>query len=299
MPENLKTIRRRIRSVRTTKQITRAMEMVSAAKLRRAHQILDALRPYSRTLQEILAHLSESQEAQAHPLFGRGEREGPPLLVVLTSDRGLCGSFNANLLRTADRWIRARQGAPVELYCAGRKGHDFFRRAKANIIGHLTDLGGKVDQAKAATLAEDVIQRYLDRRNGSIHVVYARFVSNVVNRPMVEKLLPIDPEALLKKPAREILPLGRFHVEKSYLLEPSPAQVFSALVPRYLRSRILIHFAETFTSEHAARMIAMNNATSNSEELINTLTLRLNKLRQAAITKEMLEIVGGAEALKG
>ncbi len=297
MPENLKTIRRRVRSVRTTKQITRAMEMVSAAKLRRALQVLNALRPYSRTLQEILAHLSESEQALAHPLFGRGERKEPPLLVVLSSDRGLCGSFNSNLLRAADHWTRARQGQPVELYCIGRKGLDHFRRAKATIIGHLTDLGGKVDQAKATRLADELIQRFLGGRNGSIHVVSARFISNVVNRPAVEKLLPIDPEALLKKPTGEFPAVGRFQIKKSYLLEPSSADVFTALVPKYLRSRILIQLAETFTSEHSARMMAMNNATSNSEELIDTLTLRLNKLRQAAITREIIEVVSGAQAL--
>jgi len=297
MPENLKTLRRRVRSIRTTKQITRAMEMVSAAKLRRTSHVLSRTRPYAGTLQEMLAHLAESEEAASHPMFQR-KPAGRGLLVVITSDRGLCGSFNANLLRTAERWIRQQDDRKVDLYCVGRKGLDHFRRAKASIVGHLTDLGGRLDPERAIQFTAELIQLYKEKDYSSVHVVYAKYISNVLNRPTAEMFLPIDPEALTGT-GKAAEGAGRYHEAKSYLLEPSPAAVFKALVPKYLNSKIMILLAETFTSEHAARMMAMNNATSNSEELINTLTLRLNKLRQAAITKEMLEIVGGAEAQKG
>ncbi len=298
MPENLKTLRRRVRSIRTTKQITRAMEMVSAAKLRRTSQILNAARPYARTLQEMLGHLAESEEAASHPLFVTANPAAPALLVVITSDRGLCGSFNANLVRRADAWIREHE-QNAEVYCVGRKGLDHFRRQNATIAGRITDLSGRVDTEAAARLTHELTELFLQGRYSSVYFLYAKYISNVANRPMIEKFLPIEPEGPEQAAGRKESHEGPYFSQVSYIMEPDPPSVFAALVPKYLNSRILILLAETFTSEHAARMMAMNNATSNSEELIDTLTLRLNKLRQNAITKEMLEIVGGAEALGG
>lgn len=298
MPENQKTLRRRIRSVRTTQQITRAMEMVSAAKLRRASHTLASARPYAAKLQQLLEHLSNTAEADQHPLFAVPRADAPDLLVVFCSDRGLCGSYNANLLRIAESWIRTREGHPVDVYCVGRKAADHFRRIQAPVVGQRTDLGGRVEMAEAKALAEDLSGRFLSHPYRSVHLVFARFVSNVVNRPVVETFLPLSAAGpVVGTSARAVFTesIG----SRVYYLEPSPREVFTALLPHYLQARIHIVLAESFTSEHSARMMAMNNATNNCEELGTYLTLKMNKARQAAITKEMLEIVSGAEALKG
>jgi len=318
MPENLKSLRRRIRSVRTTKQVTRAMEMVSAAKLRRAQSILQSARPYAGKMREILHHLAETPEASTHPLFSERPEGDPALIVLFTSDRGLCGSFNANLIHCAEEWVdshRARGGASPDLICVGRKGADAMRRAGASILRAITDLSGRVDASVARSLAAELADLFLQRPYSSVQLVYADFISNVQNRPAIEQFLPVrissaDPigpgrKSLAETSAAPTLPASFAghpvfaEAPPSYLLEPTPSALFSQIVPQYLYSRIFIVMAEAMTSEHSARMMAMNNATSNCEELLNSLTLRMNKARQSAITKEMLEIVSGAEALKG
>lgn len=301
MPENLKTLRRRIRSLQTTQQITRAMEMVSAAKLRRASHTLTSARPYAAKLQQILEQLSDSDDAARHPLFTAPRDNSPDLLVVFCSDRGLCGSYNANLLRVAESWMRTREDHSVDVYCVGRKAADHFRRIRASVVGQLTDLGGRVEMATAGTLARELAGLFFKTPYRSVHLVFSRFISNIMNRPVVEPFLPLSASKATGHAAggsaRAAFP--DITIPRVYYLEPSPREVFTALLPHYLQARIHIVFAESFTSEHSARMMAMSNASSNCEELGAYLRLKMNKARQAAITKEMLEIVSGAEALKG
>ncbi|MCE5230957.1 ATP synthase F1 subunit gamma [bacterium] len=292
--ESLKTLRRRVRTVRNIKQITRAMEMVSAAKLRRAQATLLAARPYARKLQDLLARVAASSTVAGNPLFH--ERPGKRrVLVVFTSDRGLAGSFNVNIARTAEEQMRSEPDAQWRLICIGRRGRDYFTRRGYDVIDSVVGLGGQADSQQATRLADRLREMFLAGEADTIDLLYARFISTVVNRPMVVQFLPMTPEALQIGKKKE--PAIAAH-ETEYIIEPSPQAVFDQLLPRYLSSRVYITMAEQATSEHSARMVSMNNATKNCTELGDQLTLKLNKARQGAITKELLDIVGGAEALQ-
>ncbi|MEN6627154.1 MAG: ATP synthase F1 subunit gamma [Candidatus Sumerlaeia bacterium] len=292
--ESLKTLRRRVRTVRNIKQITRAMEMVSAAKLRRAQSTLLAARPYARKLQELLAHVAASSATGANPLFQ--ERAGKRrVLVIFTSDRGLAGSFNVNLAREAEDLMRSDPEARWRLVCIGRRGRDHFAHRGHDIIDSIIGLGGQANSDEATRLADRLRQMFLAGEADRIDLLYARFVSTVVNRPSTVQFLPMTPEALQPAKKRKE-PEEKKHID--YIIEPSPQAVFDQLLPRYLSSRVYITMAEQATSEHSARMISMNNASKNCTELGDQLTLKLNKARQGAITKELLDIVGGAEALQ-
>lgn len=289
--ESLKTLRRRVRTVRNIKQITRAMEMVSAAKLRRAQTTLLAARPYARKLQELLANVAAGSSLAANPLFR--ERAGRRrILVVFTADRGLAGSFNVNLARAAEEFMESDPAAQWRLLCVGRRGRDHFAHRGAEIVETVTGLGGQADSAQATRLAARLRELFLVGEVDTIHLLYARFVSTVVNHPLAVQFLPMTPDALQAEGA----PAAGAPVD--YIVEPSPQAVFDQLLPRYLSSRIYITMAEQAASEHSARMVAMNNATKNCTDLGDQLTLKLNKARQGSITKELLDIVGGAEALQ-
>ncbi|MFH0792435.1 MAG: ATP synthase F1 subunit gamma [bacterium] len=294
MAESLKVLRRRVRSVRNTRQITRAMEMVAAAKLRRAQQILSAGRPYARKLQELLGHLAEGQSTAGNPLFEQREAKNI-LLVLFTSDRGLCGAFNNHLIRLAEEFLKSYSPDKVRLICVGKKGYDYFKKRRWEIVDQITNLGGSLKAEESNALAEKLREVFLSRRADEIHILYNSFISTVRYRPVRELFLPLRPEALLGQKQTQV------EVKKEtldYIFEPSPRRVFDLLLPRYLNSKIYITFAEEFAAEHSARMIAMNSATNNCEELMDQLTLRLNKARQSSITRELLDIVGGAEALR-
>ncbi len=293
MPETLKALRRRVRSIASTKQITRAMEMVSAAKLRRAQAVLMAGRPYARKLQELLAYLAESEATAGHPLFAERDPRRS-LMVVFTADRGLCGAFNANLIRLVEQELSRPGETTWELYCVGRKGADYFRRRRWPIARVWQGLSGRPDVAVADAIMGDLVERFLTGQADAIWLYYQTFVTMAVFRPRMEKFLNLEAAALrgAAQPGA-----SQERAAREYLLEPSASAVFDALLPRYLSSKIYITMAEVFTSEHSARMIAMNNATKNCEELVDTLTLRLNKARQAQITRELIDIVGGAEAV--
>jgi len=294
MVESLKTLRRRLRSVKNIGKITRAMEMVAASKLRRTQQVLLAGRPYCAKLQELLAHLASGSQLSEHPLFR--EREGRrKVLVVFTADRGLSGSFNANIIKNAEQILRAEPEAQWQLVCVGRKGRDYFARRQWPILESLVGLGGTPDLAQARRLAALLLDLYTSDRADSIWLLYSAFVSMVVYRPTLARYLPLSAESLGFKPGAES---AHDHHAVDYLFDPSADEVFDQLLPRFLSSRLYITLAEVTTSEHSARMIAMNNATKNCTDMADNLTLRLNKARQATITKELLEIVGGAEALK-
>jgi F-type H+-transporting ATPase subunit gamma len=289
MAENVKALRRRLRSIRNTKQITRAMEMVSAAKLRRAQDLLLAGRPYARKLQELLGRLAGSEDA-TDPLFEIRDVRRRALLL-LTADRGLAGSFNAQIIKRAEAYLV--QHPETQLYCVGRKGYEYFRSRRWKIMAAVTDLAGKVSADRASAIADALMEMFLSHEVDEVVLMYNAFVSTMVYRPTAEKLLPLDPDALLAGNA----PAAGSGLD--YIMEPDSGQVLASLLPRYVRSKVYISLAETFTAEHSARMIAMSGATKNCEDLISSVGLRMNKARQAAITKEILEIVGGAEALKG
>lgn len=292
MAENVKSLRRRLRSIKNTKQITRAMEMVSAAKLRRAQDLLLAGRPYAAKLQELLGRLAGSATA-SHPFFERRDVRRR-VLVLVTADRGLAGSFNAQLIKRAEQILR-ESAEPIELVCIGKKGFDYFKSREWNIIFSITDFAGKLTHERTNAVADDLTELFLSGQADEISILYNSFVSTLIYRPTVEKILPLDPEALLSNAVEGAEAGGG----GDYLLEPSTDDVFNSLLPRFINSKVYIIMAETFTAEHSARMVAMSAATKNCSELIDKVSLQMNKARQAAITTEILEIVGGAEALKG
>ena len=290
MAENVKSLRRRLRSIKNTKQITRAMEMVSAAKLRRAQEMLMAARPFAAKLQEVLGRLAGSGSVTHPYLEQRAVKRRT--LVLVTADRGLAGSFNAQLIKKAEQTLRA-SADPIDLVCIGKKGFDYFKSRPYPIVFSVTDLAGKLSSERTNDIAERVAGLFTSGATDEILVLFNTFISMLVFRPTLEKLLPLDPASLLSNaPA-----VGGTTTE--YLLEPDPQAVLSSLMPRYIKSKLYIVLAETFAAEHSARMVAMSSATKNCEELIESVSLAMNKARQAAITKEILEIVGGAEALKG
>ena len=290
MAENVKALRRRLRSIRNTMQITRAMEMVSAAKLRRAQDTLISGRPYAAKMQELLGRLARGTETN-QGLFELRE-VNRILLVVITADRGLAGSFNSQVIKRTEEFLRTAS-VPVELACVGKKGFDYFKNRTSTVRFSITDMGGRVTTESSRSLAEQLSRLFLDREFDRVVLLYNTFVSTLAYQTVVQQLLPLDAEALLGPQARSE------GVKLDFILEPSPEAVFASLLPRFVQSKVHISLAEAFTAEHSARMVAMTGATKNCDELTHTVSLRMNKARQSAITKEILEIVGGAEALKG
>ncbi|MCB2154678.1 ATP synthase F1 subunit gamma [bacterium] len=290
MAKGIKELRRRIRSIKSTRKITRAMEMVAAAKLRRTQGVMEAARPFARKLQLLLGRLALSPLAGENELFeNRQDSELPTLVVLFTSDRGLCGSFNANLIKTAEVYLRTHPDALM--VCVGKKGRDYFRRRlNERLVDSVVDLGGRVEGSTTDDLGNLLLKLWQDRRVSEIKLIAPHFISTASNKPEITQYLPLQPEAFGLSEEEASHPIN-------YILEPSPKRVFEALLPQYLRSKIYLTLAETFTSEHSARMLAMNNATKNSDELVGKLSLQMNKARQAAITTEITEIVSGAEAL--
>lgn len=296
MAESTKVLRRRVKSIKSTKQITRAMEMVSAAKLRRAQEALLAARPYAAKLQELLAQLAGSASVESHPLFQERE-SGPQIMVVFTSDRGLCGSFNSNIVRLVERQLKSSPGIDWQLYCIGKNGYEYFKSRKWPILARKVDLGGRPDNELARSISAELLGRFESGEAAAVHLAYPMFVTLALNRPVIQKFLHLSPEDLAVKPAKGAPVEEEKKTEVDYILEPSPERVFDALLPRYLTSRIFITLAEVFTSEHSARMLAMNNATKACDDLSESLTLKMNKARQSQITRELIEIISGAQAV--
>jgi len=291
MPESLKVLRRRVRTVRNTKQITRAMEMVSASKLRRAQASLFVARPYIRNMEILLARLAPEADAAGHPLFVQ-RRVKRSTLVVFTADRGLCGSYNATIIRIAESHLRDLPRGRMDLICVGRRGHQYFSKRAWPIVGRFTDMGGVLNLEQSRSLSDYLRDRFLYGETDEIYLLYTSFVSTSVHKVVFEKFLDLDESALAAKvPADDRAPI-------EYIFEPSRERVFEKLVPAYLEAKVFITLAESFTSEHASRMLAMNSASNNCDEMRDTLTLRLNKARQGTITGDLLDIVGGAEALQ-
>jgi F-type H+-transporting ATPase subunit gamma len=285
----LRDIRRRIRSVESTQKITRAMKLVAAAKLRRAQERVLAARPYAGKMAELLGNLvaGAAGEGAAHPLLV--EREGPRRqIVVITADRGLAGAFNSNVVRRALEFIRQSNVAEVTLVVVGRKGRDFFRRRGQAIKHEMLGFWDRLAYDHASELADYLMRQYLDGEVDEVHLLYNEFRSVAVQRPVREQLLPI--------PRAEAGAEGAAAVD--YIYEPAPAAILNDLLPRHVRTQVFRALMESLAGEYGARMTAMEAATKNAKEMIGVLTIQYNKARQEKITKELLDIVGGAEALK-
>jgi F-type H+-transporting ATPase subunit gamma len=282
--------------VRSIKQITRAMEMVAAAKLRRSQRTLRAGRPYADKLQELLTHLGAGSDLGEHPLFQ--PREGRrKIMVLFSADRGLCGSFNTNLIKMAEETLKAEPQTQWELVTVGRRGRDYFQKRGWTIVEEVTTLKGQPDSAEARRLAGSLLERYETNQCDSIELLYPAFISTVLSRPIRAPYLPLGAETVAAADPAPGESAAEMNLE--YIFDPSSDHVFNSLLPRYLSSKLYITMAEAATAEHSARMVAMNNATRNCTDLGDELTLKLNQARQATITTELLDIVGGAEAVTG
>jgi F-type H+-transporting ATPase subunit gamma len=276
-------IRRRIGAVRNIKQITRAMQFVAASKLKRAQDATLSSRPYSEKLDEVIADLAAVLDAETHPLLARRD-EGKRLFVVVTTDRGLAGPLNTNTVRFALKEILEHPG-DVAVVTVGRKGRDALRRARVPIVAHFAGFGDRPSFADVTPLTRLISDDFLAGTYARIDLVYPRFVSTLVQRPDLDQLLPIRPSA-----DTHGIPGNQF------IFEPNPASVLRQLLPRYVATRVYQAILETTASEMSSKMVAMKNATENAEELIEDLTLSYNKVRQANITREMIEIASGAQA---
>jgi F-type H+-transporting ATPase subunit gamma len=278
---------RRIRSVKGTQQITKAMKMVAAAKLRRAQQRISQARPYADTLARVLASLAERTE-HSHELLER--REGTRAwLVVVTSDKGLCGSFNANLLRRAEKELRSDRWEQAEVVAIGRKGSDFFRHRTWNLAHEERETMAAVSAEDGERLAEMFIQAFTSGQVDEVWLVYNSFLSLIRQEICFQRLLPIETPEVAEGPGE---------VQVDYLYEPEPELLLAELLPRHVATQVRRALYDSAAAEQAARMTAMDAATKNANEMIDSLTLLYNRTRQAAITKELLEIVAGAEALE-
>ena len=281
---NLKDIRDRIKSVKSIQKVTKAMKMVAAAKMRRAQENMEKARPYNHRLVEIIQHLLPSVERSMLPLLEVREVKRIAYVVV-TSDRGLAGSFNSSILRKAHNDIDEFGKQNVDIFCIGKKAKDYFKSRKYNIIESYSDFWSDLNFNQSMKIGSTIINHFLDLSVDEIRVTYNEFVNVATQATVSEKLLPIE------------LNDGELS-HTDFLYEPSKNRIVKSLIPRYLNAQVWKYLLESYASEQAARMVAMENATTNSEDMIKNLTLEFNKARQAAITTEMLEIVSGAEALK-
>src|SRR5262250_3053658 len=282
---SLLDIRRRIRSVKNTQQLTKAMKTVSAAKLRRAQDRVFSARPYAEQLKRVLGNLSAPIENVTHPLL-EVRPEEQILLLVVTADRGLCGAFNANIVRAAASFIREHAAQRVTLATAGRKGRDFFRRRGIPIRAEFVNIFSKLDYGHARDISETVIQLCSQAEINAVYIVYNEFKSVIQQRIVVEKVLPLSRVDL--QPAAAQL---------DYIFEQPPQEILNRLLPRYVEVQIYRALLESAAAEHGARMASMDTASRNAGEMIDILTLNMNRIRQAAITKEIIEVVSGAGAL--
>ncbi|HEX8136430.1 MAG TPA: ATP synthase F1 subunit gamma [Pyrinomonadaceae bacterium] len=296
---NLLDIRRRIKSIKNTQQITKAMKMVSAAKLKRAQDRVTTARPFANKMLEVLSELaSHTDEDFHHPLLdARGDERY--LVVLITADKGLCGAFNTNLTKAAQAFMRENADKTVEMLPVGRKGRDFFRRRGTTFVEEYIGMTGKgrVEYGEAVELARSVIRRFTeDTELDKVFIIYNEFKSVLQQRVIVEQLLPVarTPEPSVQADA---LDPTRPVIFTEYIYEQPPEEIFSRLLPRLIETQIFRALLESVASEHGARMTAMDSASKNAGELIGTLTLNMNRIRQAAITNEIIEVVSGAASV--
>jgi len=286
---SLRDIRKRIASVKNTQKITNAMKMVSAAKLRRAEEAIKAARPFADKMREMLVmSLAARIHPGVHPMLEVRPVKNV-LLIEITADRGLCGAFNTNMNRRSEAFIRGmkEKDIQVDLINVGRKGNDYFRRRAVKIVERFTNVMNKVNYQLAGDVVAVATEKFLAGEYDEVYVLYNSFRTAVTQVPTLRKLLPVTPESDEAKRRRE------------YLYEPSEEELLEAILPRYVQVQVFTGLLDSVASEHGARMSAMEAATTNAEEMIYKLTLKHNRLRQETITRELMEIVGGAEALKG
>ncbi|HEX7216578.1 MAG TPA: ATP synthase F1 subunit gamma [Methylomirabilota bacterium] len=284
----LRDIRRRIRSVESTQKITRAMKLVAAAKLRRAQDRILAARPYAVKMAELLSSLVRRAEGEAHPLLVRR----PPTrkrLVIITADKGLCGAFNSNILRASLAFLREQGDTSITLVVVGKKARDFYRRRPYQIKSEMLGFFDRLAYSHAQELAGGLMQEYLADEVDEVHLLHNEFRSVAVQRVKREQLLPIEPEDAGEGPGEAV---------GDYIYEPSAEAILAALLPRHVTTQMYRALMESVAGEYGARMTAMEAATKNAKEMIGVLTIQYNKARQERITKELLDIVGGAEALR-
>ena len=291
----LRDIQRKIGAVKKTKQITKAMNMVASAKLRGAQQRIERFRPYAEKYFEILSDLSSRVDPGIHPLLEKREEIKNVGLILVTSDKGLCGSFNVNLCQAALNLARTKQdeGKQVRCIAAGKKGRDFLRKRNFELLEAYPDVMGNFDFQLANDIGTRVINSYLEQELDEVHLVFGEFISIVKQEPRTSQVLPVEQGKGAEAEGSETE-----GPQSEYLFEPSVEGLLAEILPSYIKVQVYRGLLDTSCSEHAARMTAMDNATRNCDDMVDQLTLAFNKARQAAITTELMDIVGGAEALK-
>lgn len=286
---NLKAIKKRIVSVKNTRQITKAMKMVSAAKLRRAQENVVAARPYAQKIGEVLQRLAQQQDSDVHPLLETREPQ-KALLVLVTSDRGMCGGFNANISKAVDRFMKEKKGefAEFSIMCVGKKGYEFLKNRQKI---HKNYSGMLPTYQTASNLGQEIIEGYVTGEYDHVYLAFNAFRSVMSQDITIQQLLPITPPKAASDAVEEYAP--------DYIYEPSKEALLNELLPKYIEVTIFKAILESVASEHGARMTAMDSASKNASEMIGKLTLQYNRARQAAITTELMEIISGAESIKG
>lgn len=283
---NILDIRRRIRSVKNTQQITRAMKMVSAAKLRRAQENMLNARPYANRILSVIKSLGGRSEERTHPLLAE-RKEEKIQLVVFTVDKGLCGAFNTNIIKSAEAFLNKTEGKAVSFYCVGKKGRDYFAKRAISVSQELVNLFNRIEYSQAREIGANLITQFKTQEIDAIYLLYNEFKSVIQQRIVVERLLPI--------------PTFGTATDDSivdYIYEQSPVDILANLIPKHVEVQIYRALLESSAAEHGARMTAMDAATNNAIEMIDSLTLTMNRARQAGITNEIIEVVSGAAALK-
>jgi F-type H+-transporting ATPase subunit gamma len=285
---SLRDLRRRVKSIKSTQQITKAMNAVAAAKMRKAQEASLAARPYAKRLAGVLGRVASVTREVKHPLLEVREPK-KAVFIVITADGGLCGGFNSNTIRHAVSKINEID-AEVSMICVGRKGRDFFKKKGYNFLEQYVGYADHIGMTQAREIAQLIIDKYSSSEVDAVYLVYSEFVNILVQKPITVKLLPAEPPKG-EDAQKEV-------VKTDYLFEPSPEEVMNAILPKYITNTIFQGMLETKAGLYSARMTAMDNATKNASEMIDRLTLSINKARQAAITTELSEIVGGAAALE-
>ncbi len=289
----LSDIKRKIGAVKNTRQITKAMNMVAAAKLRGAQMKMESFEPYATKFAEVLGNLASRIEPDIHPLLVKKEKVSRVELLHFSGDKGLCGSFNTNLFHRAEKWVKQEKdsGVDIAVTAVGKRGRDYFKKRGYDLIGSHINAYRSVDISFVNQISRGMIDRYLADEVDGVYMIYSRFLGMGKQVPTVVKLIPVEPPVV---EAEE-----QSGAEAEYLCEPNPEGLMIELLPKHVNVQIYNAFLQNETSEHAARMAAMDNASRNCDDLVESLTLAYNKARQAAVTAELMDIVGGAAALKG
>ncbi len=291
---NLQDIRRRVRSVKNLQKITKAMKMVSAAKLRRAQDRVVSARPYAGTMMRMLGRLAARAGDYKHPLLDVREEDKHYVVALVTSDKGLCGAFNTNLIKAAQKFMRENDGKTFEMVTIGRKGRDFFRR-RVDVVNEYTDVTKvALTHAGAAEIAHELMEKYTAEGStvDRVFIIYNEFKSVMSQQVLIKQLLPISAEAFEGESDTK-----ESEAQIDYIYEQPAADILGTLLPRYVETQVFYALLESIASNHAAQMTAMDSASKNAGEVIDTLTLNMNRVRQASITREIIEVVSGAQSL--